>query len=1034
MDANKSKKQNQGRKPILKILLLTVLAGTSAFSLGQSSEIKGKVIDETGLGLPGVNIKILGQATGTVTNFEGEYSIKVSATDTLAFSFVGYSSTKEFVGGRTLINLTMRPDATSIEEVVVVGYGTQKVKDLTSSIATVKAEDIAKTPSGVLMQSMQGKVAGMQVVSSGIPGGAPTVRIRGIGSYPGKGSNPLNEGQPDEAPLYVVDGVFFDKIDFLNSSDIASITVLKDASAAAIYGVRAANGVVLIETKSGRYNKEVEINYDGYYGVQVAQNVLEMANHVEFTDMALEAGFGADSARIKEALQRYGRSRENPDYSAVDTDWYNEILRIAPIQNHSLNVTGGSNKASYSVGASYLNQDGILDMKNNFKRFNLRSKVDFRANKWLTVGGNAIVSDAVRYAEESGAWNLAYFATPLMPVYDESGTSEPEKFASAQDLGFRGGQNPFGKLTYYDKRRDINRLLSSFYVKIDILPNKLSFKSTYSLNLSTINSRDVRLPHRISDDLKEDFSFIEKRNQRYSKKYFDNVLTYSDQFDRSNLTVMLGSSYRDERFDMLRAVGRDFPHEFPETWYLDKVDVVNIDAANVNDDAELQRGLAYFGRVAYNYNNRYLLYGTMRADGTSKYQETWGYFPTIGLGWVISEENFFSGITALDFLKLRASWGQLGNDKIPPSDGEETIEIVETAINDQLVAGTNAKSTFDYLSWEMTEELNFGLTSDLFKGRMTLDADYFIRDTKDAAIPVKPKDGSASVLRNVGTLRNSGFELMLSWNDRLSEDFSYGLSGNFSTLKNEVRDLGGQPHIDGGQAEFLQRSLVENPLFAFYGQQVIGVYQNVEEIENDPTAVAQNVLNPASPVEPGDFRYLDQNGDGIIDGDDRVVLGSYLPTYMFGFSANAVYRNFELSVNIVGQGGNKILNRKRGQLIWTNDGNLDADLARNRWHGEGTSDIYPSSGGLRKAWNQKMSTYFVEDGDFFRIQNVQLAYNLNGISIAGKELPDIRLFLTADRPLTLFSYNGFSPEVQNGIDTQTYPIPAVYTMGLSLRF
>jgi len=343
MDANKSKKQNQGRKPILKILLLTVLAGTSAFSLGQSSEIKGKVIDETGLGLPGVNIKILGQATGTVTNFEGEYSIKVSATDTLAFSFVGYSSTKEFVGGRTLINLTMRPDATSIEEVVVVGYGTQKVKDLTSSIATVKAEDIAKTPSGVLMQSMQGKVAGMQVVSSGIPGGAPTVRIRGIGSYPGKGSNPLNEGQPDEAPLYVVDGVFFDKIDFLNSSDIASITVLKDASAAAIYGVRAANGVVLIETKSGRYNKEVEINYDGYYGVQVAQNVLEMANHVEFTDMALEAGFGADSARIKEALQRYGRSRENPDYSAVDTDWYNEILRIAPIQNHSLNVTGGSN-------------------------------------------------------------------------------------------------------------------------------------------------------------------------------------------------------------------------------------------------------------------------------------------------------------------------------------------------------------------------------------------------------------------------------------------------------------------------------------------------------------------------------------------------------------------------------------------------------------------------------------------------------------------------------------------------------------------
>jgi hypothetical protein len=276
--------------------------------------------------------------------------------------------------------------------------------------------------------------------------------------------------------------------------------------------------------------------------------------------------------------------------------------------------------------------------------------------------------------------------------------------------------------------------------------------------------------------------------------------------------------------------------------------------------------------------------------------------------------------------------------------------------------------------------------------------------------------------------------MVLSWNDRLSEDLSYSVSGNFSTLKNQVMELGGQPHIDGGQAEFRQRSIVGNPIFAFFGQQVIGVYQNQAEIESDPTAIAQNELNPASPVEPGDFKYVDQNGDGVIDGDDRVILGSYLPNYMFGFSANAMYRNFELSVNIVGQGGNKILNRKRGQLIWTNDGNLDADLARNRWHGEGTSDIYPSSGGLRKAWNQKMSTYFVEDGDFFRIQNVQLAYNLNGKSIAGKKMPDIRIVLTADRPLTLFSYNGFSPEVSNGIDTQTYPIPAVYTMGLTLKF
>jgi hypothetical protein len=310
---------------------------------------------------------------------------------------------------------------------------------------------------------------------------------------------------------------------------------------------------------------------------------------------------------------------------------------------------------------------------------------------------------------------------------------------------------------------------------------------------------------------------------------------------------------------------------------------------------------------------------------------------------------------------------------------------------------------------------------------MSLEADYYIRDTKNAAINVTIPLIGDNVLRNVGVIRNSGFELAVNWNDRISGDFNYSIGANISTLKNEVRDLYGKEYIDGGSAEFRQRSIVGQPLLAFFGYEVLGVYQNEAEIEADPIAVANNLV-------PGDFKYKNQNGDDVINDDDRVVLGSYFPSFMYGFNLGLTYRNIEFSANVMGQSGNKILNRKRGEFIWTPDLNMDADLAKNRWHGEGTSNKYPSSAGLRKGWNQKMSDYFVEDGSFFRIQNVQLAYNINGKELFGAQLPATRIFFTAERPLTVFKYNGFNPEVSDGVDRQTYPIPGVYTVGLNVKF
>jgi len=1001
-----------------KVLIFSILVlFVTSVAAQQKITVSGVVTDETNLGLPGVTIVEEGTQNGTITNFDGEYTIEVAEQGTLVFSFIGYQPQEVEVQGRTSINVRMTEDMVDIEEVVVVGYGTLVVKDLTSAIATVKADELERTPSGQTMQALQGKVAGLQVVSSGAPGDAPTIRVRGVGSYP---------GQNNEAPLYVVDGMFFNSIDFLNPADIATVSVLKDASAAAIYGVRAANGVVLIETKSGSFNRPAEISYDGYYGIQVPQNVLKMANAEQFTTMAIESGAAADIGNIARAMQRYGRSRINPNVPDVNTDWYKEIMRIAPIQNHSLNVTGGSEDATYSVGASYFGQDGILDMKNDYQRFNLRAKIDFQASDWFTIGGNVIFSNSQRYIQDDAAWSQAYWATPILPIYDEQNTSAwPINFASAQHIGFRGGQNPMPTLEYNNNLQKGRQTLANFYGQFDIIPNKLDFKITYNHSLNSINQRDIDLPYFISDAFQNPNAAVTKRAETFSNQILDNILTYTDVFGDHNLTVMLGHSYRDESWQLLTARGLDFPYEHEESWYIDQAENIPVD--NVEDDGLRQYGISYFGRLSYNFRDRYLLYGTMRADGIFKYQEKWGYFPTIGIGWVLTEEPFMTNTPNLDFLKLRASWGQLGNDKIQASEGARTTGTLETAIDDQLTPGTTTSSTFPFLEWELTEETNVGLTARMLNSRLSIEADYYIRDTKNAAINVNIPAIGGSVLRNVGVIRNSGLELVFNWNDNVTNDFTYSLGLNLSTLKNEVRDLYGQNYIDGGTAEFRQRSIVGHPLLAFFGYEVEGVYQNMEEIMADPIAVDNN-------LQPGDFKYKNQNGDDAINDDDRVVLGSYFPSFMYGGNLGINYRNLSLNAYVMGQAGNKILNRKRGEVIWTSDLNMDADLANNRWHGEGTSNKYPSSAGLRKGWNQRMSDYLVEEGNFFRVQNVQLSYHLRDQEWFGSAISDARISLTAERPLTLFKYNGFNPEVQDGVDRQTYPIPAVYTLGLSINF
>lgn len=1005
----------------MKTRLILFLFFLFSYSIAQAQEstVTGTITSaEDNFPVPGVNVLIKGTARGTSTDFDGNYSLKVSKGDVVEFSSLGFKTVTITISDQTRLDVALESDIEALGEIVVIGYGTQKKADLTGAITTVKAEDIEKTPTSNVMQSLQGKVAGVQVVGVGSPGDSPKVRLRGVGTFDGNNN-----------PLYVVNGMFYDNIDFLNTSDIESVSVLKDASSSAIFGQKAAGGVIIIQTKSGKFEKSPEFVYNGYTGYQFAQNVVKMANTEQFTTMAYESGSQTDMNNIQSAIQRFGRSRVNPNLPDVNTDWYKELLRPATISSHSIGVNGGGENVTYSVGTNYFSQDGILDMKNEYERFNIRSTVDVKLSERFKMGTNMVFSNATKYNAENEAWFQAYFAVPTLPVYDPTNTeASPVAYSDATKIGYRSSQNPFPTMRYNENQLKIRKLLTNIYAEYYIVPEKLSIKTSYYHDYSSIEERNVRLPYFISQNSQRETSSIRKAQATYSNQIWDNTITYTDVFGDHALTVLGGTSYRDEAVHNLSATGEDIAGiDYESSWYLDFADKDSF-KGNVSDNGGRTYGVSYFGRAEYSFLDRYLINATIRAEGDSKFTaNNWLYTPAFGLGWVVSEENFMRGNKIFDFLKLRASYGKLGNGSLGRSSGTRTVSIVQTDIGDQPMSGIVSTSNFANLEWEVTEEKDFGISARMFNGRLSLEADYFIRTTDNAVIPVIQPISNEIVRKNAGVIRNQGFEMGVDYNQMLNENWRINIGANVSTLKNEVISLAdNQEYIDGGSAEFRQRTRVGDPIRAFFGYEVIGVYQNDNEIQNDPIAVANNLV-------PGDLKYRDVNGDGVLDADDRVILGSYLPNFMYGGNLGVSYKNFDFSVNFSGQSGNKILNRKRGEVIFTSDTNMDADLAINRWHGEGTSNSYPSSAGLRKSWNQKLSSYFIEDGSYFRIQNIQLSYTVKPGELLGKKMPETRLTFTAERPFTFFNYNGFDPEVDDGIDRRTYPIPAVYTMGINIK-
>ena len=822
--------------------------------------VKGVVLDQSNQPVIGASVQVNGTTTGAVTDFDGNYELKnVPDNAVITFSYIGMK-TKEVKATDTTINVTLEDDLQKLDEVVVIGYGAAKAKDLTSPITVVKGEELLSVPATSPMAAMQGKVAGVNVVNSGTPGSGPRVSIRGTGSF------------TNSSPLYVVDGMFYDDINFLNNSDIQEMSVLKDASAAAIYGVRAANGVVIITTKKGKRNQNAKITYNGYVGVQSATNVLKMANSQQYATMLLEANYDAYVSTMKASIDRYGGSYADADFHnwtyGANTDWYNELLRKAVITNHSLGISGGSEKAVYSLGVSYLYQDGIMDADNNYKRMNFRAAVDYDATSWLKVGFNGVFSNSTQILPNNSAWKAAFNAPSIYPVYDENNAeATPEKFASPASVGFTSNfYNPVATAQYNNSRNENYQVLSNFYAQFNILPEKLNFKTSYSYDYTGTRGRTYIKPYYVSSWQQKSVSELTKSTTNYYNYIWDNTLTYNDRFGDHKVGAMLGYSMRQQQYRYLWGKASNVPEGKDEYLYLSQGDA---DGVTLGDDGYCYRGQSYFARLNYDYAGKYLLMFTMRADGSSKYQEKWGYFPSVGAAWVMSQESFMQDQKVLDYLKLRASWGRLGNDHVAASDGFASISTGNSAsgvFGNTTIPGFQNTSYFSYLKWELVDETNVGVNFSTLNNRLNVDLDWYYRMTKRAVISPRLPFSNDVLAGNYGEILNTGFDISANWSDRIGNDFKYSIGLNLSFLKNEVKDLGGTDYVKGGKTI----NMVGEEMNSFYGFKVVGVYQNDAECAADPVAVANGLV-------PGDFKYEDVNKDDVIDGNDRQTLGAYIP-------------------------------------------------------------------------------------------------------------------------------------------------------------
>jgi len=979
-------------------------------------DVHGKVLNEEGAPLVGVSITISGSTAGTSTGSDGTYSISAPENGTLVFSFVGYSSQTISINSRTEINIQLIREVSALSSVVIVGYGTQRKIDITGSIATVKGEEITKQASYNPLSALQGKVAGVQITNSGSPGAPPQMTIRGVGTVYGNTN-----------PLFVVDGVWYDDISFLNNSDIESISVLKDASSESIYGIRAANGVVLITTKKGKRNGKPVFNYNGFVGNQVITNQVKMASGPEYAQM------------INEVYSLNGSPTLYPDPSSFGTtDWYHLILRNALVSNQQISTTGGGEKSTYNFSLGYYHQDGLVK-NNDFDKYSVHVSNDYQVTNFLKVGVNTTgILSTSNDAPGSIFYDL-FNAAPIVPAFYSDGSyGDPAdyKIAAANQ------KNPQESIDFNNHRTRTWKLNGSVYADVKFLKD-FTFHTSAGGDFEQVEGKGYT-PYNnyytIPVALRNTHSSLSVNRDEIRNWIVENTLTYDRKFGDHSLKVLLGQGAQEYKVYKFHASVQDVP-EGSSTEY---ISLGTASTAGIGDEGSLDRVSSYFGRVNYSYQDKYLLTASMRADGSSKFSNTWGYFPSVGVGWVISKEKFFQNQKLFDNLKLRASWGRIGNLSVPANlsilKASQTPSLVYVGGDGSSATGASINTVVTpTTTWETGEGTDVGLEAALLKNKLNVEIDWYNKKTIHAifAIPVLGSVGTTSgtIVGNQATFRNQGFEFLATWKNMINKEWSYSISANAGINQNRVMEVatGGNPIYDYLGANTITRTMVGEPIGEFFGREVVGIFQSATDI-----AAYKNkdgvVIQPSA--KPGDFKYKDENGDGVIDDKDRVVLGNPNPKLVYGINTTLAFKNFDLSLDFQGISGVSIYN---GNFALRYGGeNYTSDFYDNRWHGEGTSNVYPS---VNVAGNNSFTnSFFVEDGSYFRIRNAQLGYTIIGNKGERSGISKLRLYVNAQNAFTWFHYRGFTPEVQAssptkaGIDQQVYPLYATYNFGVNLTF
>lgn len=991
------------KKIFLSFFLIYCLVG-----LGQAQErINGTVKDTDGIPLIGVNIFEKSNApNGTVSDLDGAFSLEVSGPDaTIVLSYIGYKTEEHVVGERTDWELILDVDVETLEEVVVVGYGVQRKSDLTGSISSIESEELQKIPTASFEQALQGKIAGVQVTqSTGEPGRGAEIRIRGIGT--------LNNA----SPLYVVDGMLLDDISFINLQDVASVEVLKDASATAIYGSRGANGVIIITTKKGAISDRPLVSIASYYGWQEIAKKIDLTNALEYATLANELAMNERRPAIFDDPNIYGEG----------VDWQDELYRTAPIQNHSLSVRGGSEAIRYQISTDYFNQDGIQH-GTNYQRFTLRVNNEYTITPHVNIGHNlALVRDWRTSAPDVSG--TAYRADPTIPPYDEEGN-----FNNLSTNASTG--NPVASIFYANNRNRSYRLVGNAYADIKLFQN-FTFRSSLGLDIDQVNGKNFTPVFFVSATQRNEESVLTASSDQIQNWLWENTMTYYKEWTDHRLTLLAGITSQVYNDENLSGTGRNLIGSTDEFLYLAAAQSDEEDASN---NASEWAMLSYLFRANYVFKDKYLFTGSFRVDGSSRFgpDNRYGYFPSLAVGWNLTNEPFMANQTAFSRLKFRSSWGVIGNDKIGAYPGRPLVNspfYYALGTNEDLAIGATIEGLPNpSIQWEETSQFNIGVELGFLNNRLLAELDFYSRTTDkiliDLALPGHFGIRDNFPFVNAAKVRNKGIDLKIDWKDNINT-VGYNIGIILSTVDNEVLELGeNKSELIGGSLSggaFGTRTVPGLPIGAFYGYKVDGVFQSEDELAASPLLGGE---------VPGDLRFFDTNGDGTITTADRTFIGSPIPELIFGLNLGVNVANFDLTVDFNGQMGSVIYNSKKAARFGTY--NFETSYL-DRWNGPGTSDSEPrvTNGGH----NYQVSERFIEDGDFWRLRNISLGYTLPSKLMQNYRIQQFRIYVSATNLITNTEYTGYAPEfgssdvLSNGIDRGIYPVAKTYNMGLNVSF